>query len=238
MRTLLVGMLAMGLFVGLMGCQEPGQKTGTSPKIESGKAIEKAPEKGPEKGKAPEKAAPAKAVAPKGPSVPPVAGKAAEGKFVLRVDCGKGGGAYTDKNGIAWSPDGAYNANRKYGYETAPGVGDVASHPMEALDALYATERWGMTDYRVDAPSGKYTVRLHFAEIYDLIAAPGVRVFTISLQGKPMIEKFDITKEAGGFGKVVIKEFKGVEVTDGKLIIGFTKITEFPTIQALEVIGE
>ena len=87
-------------------------------------------------------------------------------------------------------------------------------------------------------PNGKYTVRLHFAEIYDLIATPGMRVFTVSLQDKPVLEKFDITKDAGGFGKVVVKEFKNVTVTDGKLVIGFEKITEFPTIQAIEVLGQ
>jgi hypothetical protein len=180
---------------------------------------------------------PTKAVPPKGPSVPPVAGKAVEGKFVLRVDCGKGGSAYTDKNGVAWSPDGAYNANRKYGYVTSPGGGDTASHPMDALDPLYATERWGMANYTFDVPNGKYLVRLHFAEIYDVIAKEGTRIFTVSIQGKPALEKFDITKAAGGFGKVVVKELKA-DVTDGKLIIGFEKVLEFPTIQAIEVLGQ
>ncbi len=237
MRTLLVSVLTLGLVAILVGCEPTSQR----PEV-----------KGTEVAKAPEKTAPAsavkgvgttaatstaRAVAPKGPSVPPVAGKPVEGKTVIRVDCGSRT-AYTDKNGVVWSADGAYNATRKYGYITAPGVGDTASHPMDALDPLYGTERWGMTSYRFDVPNGKYNVRLHFVEIYDLIATPGMRVFTVSIQDKPVLEKYDITKDAGGFGKVVVKDFKDVAVTDGKLVIGFEKVTEFPTIQAIEVLGQ
>jgi hypothetical protein len=177
-------------------------------------------------------------VAPKGPSVPPVAGKAVEGKLAIRVDCGAGA-EYTDKNSVKWAADQSYSAARKWGYQPGSIAGNFGSHPIDALDALYGTERWGMTDYRFDVPEGKYTVRLHFAEIYDLINAPGVRVFNVTLQGKPALEKFDITKAAGGFGKVVVKEFKDVVVAaDGKLMIGFEKIAEYPTIQAIEVLQQ
>jgi hypothetical protein len=239
MRTLLVGVLALGLVAILAGagCEEQAQKPTTTPKVETPKTVTTpvAP-KTSEKGiTAPASTMSARAVAPKGPSVPPAAGKAVAGKTVIRVDCGARQ-AYTDKNSVVWSADQAYNATRKWGYVSS--AGDVASHPMEALDALYGTERWGMTSYRFDVPDGKYTVRLHFAEIYELIAAPGIRIFTVSLQGKPVLEKFDITKDAGGFGKVVVKEFKDVAVTDGKLVIGFEKIAEFPTIQAIEVLGQ
>jgi hypothetical protein len=237
-----MSVLMLGLVVSLASCNEPSQRPGTEPKA-TPTATKAAATPTPTKAAmtptttttATMATTTARAVAPKGPALPPVVGKAVEGKFALRVNCG--GRDYTDKNNVKWSADQAYNATRKYGYITAQGVGATASHPMDALDPLYSTERWGMTSYRFDVPDGKYTVRLHMAEIYDVVAAPGVRVFGISLQGKTVVEKFDPTKEAG-FGKVTVKEFKDVTVSDGKLVIGFEKIAEFPTIQAIEVLQQ
>jgi hypothetical protein len=230
MRTLLVCVLAMGVVAILIGCEPTAQRP-TTPEVKT------PPVKTPTTPVGPAVTSTVvRATAPKGPALPPAAGKAVEGKTVVRVNCG--GRAITDKNGVAWSADGAYNANRKYGYVVSTAGGDTASHPMDALDPLYANERWGMSAYRFDVPNGKYTVRLHFTEIYDLIAKEGMRTFNVSLQGKPVLEKFDITKDAGGFGKVTVKEFKDVDVTDGKLTIGFEKILEFPTIQAIEVLGQ
>jgi hypothetical protein len=45
-------------------------------------------------------------------------------------------------------------------------------------------------------------------------------------------------KEAGGFGKPLVKPFKGVKVTDGKLMIEFTPKTQNPEINGIEIIGE
>jgi len=62
------------------------------------------------------------------------------------------------------------------------------------------------------AKPARYTVRLHFAEPGDI--KPGQRVFTVSIQGKPVLVNFDIVAEAGGPRKAIVKEFRGVEVTD------------------------
>jgi len=59
-------------------------------------------------------------------------------------------------------------------------------------------------------PPAPYTVRLHFAEPEDL--QPGQRVFGVSLQGRPVLEKFDIVGAAGGAQRGVVKEFKGVVI--------------------------
>jgi len=50
---------------------------------------------------------------------------------------------------------------------------------------------------------------MHFADPDG--AAPGKRLFDVLLQGKPVLENFDISKEAGGTGSPVIKDFKGVK---------------------------
>ena len=150
MRTLLVSVLALGLVAILVGCEPTSQRP--TRRAPSAKAPEKtAPASRPREptGRPAATATVARAVAPKGPSVPPVAGKAVEGKFVHSRRLRLAGRAYTDKNGVVWSADGAYNATRKYGYIAPAAGGDTASHPMDALDPLYATERWGMTSLPV-----------------------------------------------------------------------------------------
>ena len=61
-------------------------------------------------------------------------------------------------------------------------------------------------------PTTPHTVRLHFAEPEGL--KTGERVFSVSLQGKIVLENFDVAKEAGGAMRAVVKEFKGVGVAD------------------------
>jgi hypothetical protein len=59
-------------------------------------------------------------------------------------------------------------------------------------------------------------VRLYFAEPEDL--AKGQRVFSVRLQGQVVLEEFDISQEAGGPRRALVREFKDVEV-DGELVI-------------------
>ena len=61
-------------------------------------------------------------------------------------------------------------------------------------------------------PRTTYTVRLVFSEIADLRGAQ--RAFSVALQGRTLLRDFNITKEAGGPGRVVIKEFPGIVVHD------------------------
>jgi len=61
-----------------------------------------------------------------------------------------------------------------------------------------------------DKPA-EYTVRLYFAELEN--ARAGDRVFDVKLQGKRVLTSFDLSREAGGSHKAVVKEFPGVRVT-------------------------
>ena len=65
-----------------------------------------------------------------------------------------------------------------------------------------------------DSPA-KYTVRLHFAEPKKLTER---RIFDVLLQGKVVTESVDIAADAGGVRKALVKEYRGVEVSD-KLVI-------------------
>ena len=61
-----------------------------------------------------------------------------------------------------------------------------------------------------DASLQDYTVRLIFAEVEG--KAIGERVFDVALQGKTVLENFDVRKAAGACDQVVVKEFKGINV--------------------------
>ncbi len=57
-----------------------------------------------------------------------------------------------------------------------------------------------------------YTVRLCFAELEDVKV--GERLFSVALQGSEVLTDFDVVREAGGANLPVVKQFKGVRVTD------------------------
>ncbi len=55
-----------------------------------------------------------------------------------------------------------------------------------------------------------YTVRLHFAEPEDTVV--GERVFSVEIQGKTVLEDFDVAARAGGVGKSIAISCPGVVV--------------------------
>jgi hypothetical protein len=78
----------------------------------------------------------------------------------------------TDSEGNLWLADQGFTDG-----ETAERSDDLAIANTED-PALYQSERYGMTSFAYPVPSGKYVVKLHFAETYDAIKGPGGRVFT------------------------------------------------------------
>jgi hypothetical protein len=83
-----------------------------------------------------------------------------------------------------------------------------------------------------------YTVRLYFAENTE--NEVGRRLFNISLQGKQVSQAFDIIKEAGRANHTVVKEFKGINITDD-LKVTLTPTTEGkaePLLCGIEIIAE
>jgi hypothetical protein len=68
------------------------------------------------------------------------------------------------------------------------------------------------------AAAPAYTVRLYFAELEAL--KPGERVFDVSIQGRKLLENFDVVRAAGAANRSLLKEFSGIRVA-GKLRIDF-----------------
>jgi outer membrane protein assembly factor BamB len=83
-----------------------------------------------------------------------------------------------------------------------------------------------------------YTVRLYFAEIAGCEA--GRRIFDVSLQGKQVLEGFDVAKEAGKTNRCVVKEFKSIEIEDDlRVTLTPTGATQArPLLNGIEIIAE
>lgn len=91
----------------------------------------------------------------------------------------------------------------------ATGSAIDTSAPGAAPEQVYQSERYGSdTTYSYPVPGNAgYTVRLHFAEIFG--AKPGERVENIQINGRPVLNNFDIAAEAGQ-NKALVKDFTGI----------------------------
>jgi Malectin domain len=132
-----------------------------------------------------------------------------------------------DSEGNVWVADEGFADGETYEV-------DDASITNTTDPALYRTERYSMTAYNFAVPNGKYTVKLHFAEVYENIGGPGDRVFSFNVQGHEF-KDFDIWVKAGGFDKAYV-ESVDVDVTNGTLNITFTPNVENPKINGIEIL--
>lgn len=156
------------------------------------------------------------------------------GAFNLRVNVG-GSTAYVDGAGNTWVADQAY-APGSFGY--VGGQVDVipSSQPIANTDddELYHTERYGLTSYKADVPDGRYTIKLHFSESF--MKSTGKRIFSVNIEGVPVLSNFDIFAETGGRYIALVKTIP-FTVTDGVLDIDFTQFVDFSLLNALEILS-
>jgi outer membrane protein assembly factor BamB len=80
----------------------------------------------------------------------------------------------------------------------------------------------------------RYTIRLHFSEPDDV--KPGDRVFTVVLEGKPVLVNFDVVKTANGRNRAVIKEFADIEVNDNLNIVLRSIQGKPPLLSGIEIV--
>ncbi|MBP8250748.1 MAG: PQQ-dependent sugar dehydrogenase [Herpetosiphon sp.] len=135
-------------------------------------------------------------------------------------------------NGVTWSADSPTNHpysvpsnNYILGGPSCPQIFNTDD------DIIYCSERssGGTSDkvLRYTIPvsqTGKYYVRLHFAEIYWGLSPQGggvgSRKFNVTLEGNTVLTNFDIFAEAGGSFRAITKTFS-LDVNDGQLNINF-----------------
>lgn len=160
-------------------------------------------------------------------------------KFVLRVNAGDTK-PYKDKAGNVWQPDKEYKKGGGYGFVGGDTIDRGSDMKIEGTQEqhIYQTEHWSMDNFFAEVPNGKYTVRLHFAETYEGIDSEGPRVYDVKIQGAVVLKDFDIQKTMGGVQKALVKEFKGISVTNGILDIAFVSKLQNPEINGIEIIAE
>lgn len=151
---------------------------------------------------------------------------------VLRINCG---GEEGDFVGDAFV-HGGHPSHRA-------GVTDVTA-PHAAPAAVYQTERSGEFTYTLPLPvlpNGRtYTLRLHFAEPSEEQGSE--RRQNVSLNGRTILQNFDISAEAGGRNKALVKEFAGLQPgPHGSLVLAFAPAPGSPdgnaTISAIEILA-
>jgi len=103
--------------------------------------------------------------------------------------------------------------------------------------ALFQTERWDASStpemqWHFPVTAGSYEVRLAFAETYSGTQSVGARVFDVSIEGKTVLDNYDIFGDVGGY-KGVVKSF--TVSSDASLDIAFGHVVQNPAIKGIEV---
>ena len=138
------------------------------------------------------------------------------------------------------------------GHQFSTATTTVTTGAVDPLPAsAYMNERWndaapatrinsGAFHYVMSnlTPGVKYSVRLHFAEIY--YTAAGQRTFTVAINGTNVLTNFDKVSAAGGANRAVIREFDATANTVGNIDIGFLPGTTSgadhnPTVSAIQI---
>ncbi len=106
--------------------------------------------------------------------------------------------------------------------KTTPDKPTVVRHHQTQVQAgerswVASSAATGLTTLTValadrNAAPRTYTIRLHFAELEEV--ARGERIFSVMVQGKTVLDRIDVVKEAGGRNRGLVREFKGVTVSD------------------------
>ncbi len=112
------------------------------------------------------------------------------------------------------------------------GERDIAGAGVSA--AVYRDVRDRVFAYHLPVPNGRYAVTLQFVE--GEIDRPRGRVFDVRIQGRLVLDDFDIFARVGRF-KALDLTFWGAEVTDGRLVIDFADRIHYPSLAGLVVKG-
>ncbi|QDU81603.1 outer membrane biogenesis protein BamB [Polystyrenella longa] len=106
---------------------------------------------------------------------------------------------------------------------TSPATVDYSYRHSLRIDS---SEKWpwvdgsaaiGLSEFKLEKlKPGTYTVRLYFCDLP--IRESGARVQTISVQGEPVLNSFDIVAEAAGDNRGIVKSFDGITVGEDFLL--------------------
>jgi Malectin domain len=131
--------------------------------------------------------------------------------------------SYVDRAGKLWGPDDFFSGGK--------GVRSTVQHIWRTQDTnIYRSSRQGDFHYDIPLKSGVYELRLHFAETFygpEEVGSggEGSRVMTASINGKLLLNDFDIVLDAGGSRTADVKVFTGISPnSDGQLHLSFSSV--------------
>ena len=130
---------------------------------------------------------------------------------------------------------------RKVAEDVGPITGQYVSFGAQpiagagASGAVYRDVRDRVFAYHLPVPDGTYAVTLQFVE-GGVDRARG-RVFDVLLQGRLVLDNFDIFARVGKF-RALDLTFWGVEVTDGRLAVDFADRIHYPAVAGIVVKGK
>ena len=144
---------------------------------------------------------------------------------------------YIDRDGNVWKGDHYFTGGEavELSLPYIQGASDIT---------MYRTARSGDFSYDIPVKPGNYELRLHFVETTfgpGTFAARGEssRVFSVFLDGKPLLMDFDVLSEAGGAYRAFTRVFKGVTPgSDGKIHLKFVRHFDQPFVNAIELVPE
>jgi beta-galactosidase len=99
---------------------------------------------------------------------------------------------------------------------------------------IYDSFREGEFSYRVPVSSGRYRVTLKFQE--PAAGAAGVREFDVQVNGRIVLQRFDIFAAAGGKLKAVDRSFD-TAAKDGGILIEFRPLKGNALVSALSIVS-
>jgi hypothetical protein len=141
---------------------------------------------------------------------------------------------YVDEKGQMWLSDRYFSGGRR---------GQTPDQEHRPNLGLYAADRVGKFRYILPvAPGASYKVRLYFREPWfgqdnGPAGGPGSRVFNVSCNGEMVLRDFDILAE--GKGAPLVKTLDHITATtDGMIELSFLSVTNYPVVNAIEVVPE
>ena len=146
-------------------------------------------------------------------------------------------GKYSDRDGRVWGGDRYFSG------------GDAVELKLPFIQGtsdptMYRTARSGEFSYNIPAKPGRYELRLHFVET---TFGPGAytgrgessRVFSVLLDGRPLLTNFDILSEGGGNYRAFTRVFKGISTSnDGMIHLKFVRLFDQPIVNGIELVPE
>lgn len=143
--------------------------------------------------------------------------------------------SYQDSKRNMWEQDRYYRGGKSITRPTGPAIED---------SDIFTGERYGDFTYAIPVTPGKYTVKLYFNEFWwgpsgpGNPKGPGLRAFDVFANHQPLLQNFDIMREAGSTGYAV-RTFRGVTPNrHNKLVLDFVTRINNAMLNAIEIVPE